>query len=545
MDEGSNRAVRTMFKRLYDDGLIYRAERMVNWSPALRSVLSDIEVEHKEVDGELVSIRYGDGDDAIVVATTRVETMLGDTAVAVHPDDERYRHLVGREIELPLVGRRIPILADDHVDPDVRHRRGEGHARARPERLRDRPPARPADAVDHGRERRHHRHRHRVRRHGPVRGAGRGPRGAARAGPDRRGEAPVPAQRRPLPARAARADRAAAVAAVVRQGRAAGARPRATRCATATSSSTRRSSNRAGSRWVDNMHDWCISRQLWWGHRIPVWYGPARRDGLPRAGRGAAGRLDAGRRRPRHLVLLGAVAVLHAGLAGRHPGPAAFYPTSVLVTGYDILFFWVARMMMFGLYAMDGAARRSTPSPCTAWSATSTARRCRSRRATRSTRWTWMDQFGADARAVRAGPRRQPGHGPAARRRRRRRRAQLRHQAVQRHPVRAGQRRDGGAAAARRGGADRRRPLDPRAAGRGPRRRSTRCWTTSSSPRPPRRSTTSRGTSSATGTSSWPRCSCAPTRRTAPRRCSATSWTRCSSCCTRSSRSSPRRCGRR
>ena len=91
MDEGSNRAVRTMFKRLYDDGLIYRAERMVNWSPALRSVLSDIEVEHKEVDGELVSIRYGDGDDAIVVATTRVETMLGDTAVAVHPDDERYR----------------------------------------------------------------------------------------------------------------------------------------------------------------------------------------------------------------------------------------------------------------------------------------------------------------------------------------------------------------------------------------------------------------------------------------------------------------------
>jgi valyl-tRNA synthetase len=116
MDEGSNRAVRTMFKRLYDDGLIYRAERMVNWSPEMRSVLSDVEVEHKDVDGELVSIRYGDGEDSVVVATTRVETMLGDTAVVVHPDDERYRHLVGREIELPLVGRRIPILADDHVD---------------------------------------------------------------------------------------------------------------------------------------------------------------------------------------------------------------------------------------------------------------------------------------------------------------------------------------------------------------------------------------------------------------------------------------------
>ena len=117
MDEGSNRAVLTMFKRLYDDGLIYRAERMVNWSPEMRSVLSDVEVEHKDVDGELVSIRYGDGEDSVVVATTRVETMLGDTAVAVHPDDERYRHLIGRQIELPLVGRMIPVVADEHVDP--------------------------------------------------------------------------------------------------------------------------------------------------------------------------------------------------------------------------------------------------------------------------------------------------------------------------------------------------------------------------------------------------------------------------------------------
>ena len=105
-----SRAVQTIFKRLYDDGLIYRAERLVNWSPALRSGLSDIEVDHREVEGELVSIRYGslDSDDALVVATTRVETMLGDTAVAVHPEDERYTHLVGTEIELPLTGRMIP-----------------------------------------------------------------------------------------------------------------------------------------------------------------------------------------------------------------------------------------------------------------------------------------------------------------------------------------------------------------------------------------------------------------------------------------------------
>src|SRR3954471_21342061 len=117
MDPGLSRAVGTMFKRLHDDGLIYRAERIINWCPRDLTALSDIEVEHVDEDGELVSIRYGDGDDAIVVATTRVETKLGDTAVAVHPDDARYRHLVGTEVELPLTGRRVPVVADDHVDP--------------------------------------------------------------------------------------------------------------------------------------------------------------------------------------------------------------------------------------------------------------------------------------------------------------------------------------------------------------------------------------------------------------------------------------------
>ena len=118
MDEGLSRAVQTIFKRLFDDGLIYRAERIINWCPRCLTALSDIEVDHTEDEGELVSIRYGDGDDSIVVATTRVETMLGDTAVAVHPDDSRYSHLVGREIELPLSGRRIPVVADPHVDPE-------------------------------------------------------------------------------------------------------------------------------------------------------------------------------------------------------------------------------------------------------------------------------------------------------------------------------------------------------------------------------------------------------------------------------------------
>src|SRR6266496_4272679 len=117
MDEDRSTAVHTLFKNLYDDGLIYRAERIINWCPRCLTALSDIEVEHSEDEGELVSIRYGEGDDAVVVATTRAETMLGDTAVAVHPDDERYRHLVGTEVELPLTGRRIPVVADEHVDP--------------------------------------------------------------------------------------------------------------------------------------------------------------------------------------------------------------------------------------------------------------------------------------------------------------------------------------------------------------------------------------------------------------------------------------------
>ena len=220
MDEGLSRAVQTIFKRLYDDDLIYRAERIINWCPRCLTALSDIEVEHSDDDGELVSIRYGDGDDAIVVATTRAETMLGDTAVAVHPDDERYRHLVGTEVELPLTGRRIPIVADDARRPGVRHRRGEGDPGARPQRLRDRPAARPAEPDHHGRARRDHRARA-VPGAGPVRGAARRRRRAARAGPHRRREAAVPALGRALLA-VQDHRRAAAVAAVVRQHRPAG-----------------------------------------------------------------------------------------------------------------------------------------------------------------------------------------------------------------------------------------------------------------------------------------------------------------------------------
>ncbi len=117
LDAGLSYAVQTIFKRLYDEDLIYRAERIINWCPRDLTALSDAEVDHSDDAGALVSIRYGDGAASIVVATTRAETMLGDTAVAVHPDDERYRHLVGTDVALPLTNRRIPIIADEHVDP--------------------------------------------------------------------------------------------------------------------------------------------------------------------------------------------------------------------------------------------------------------------------------------------------------------------------------------------------------------------------------------------------------------------------------------------
>ena len=217
--------MQTVFKRMFDDGLIYRAERIINWCPGCRTALSDIEVDHSEDAGELVSIRYGaadgDPDNSVVVATTRVETMLGDTAVAVHPDDERYRHLVGRTVLLPIVNREIPVVADEHVDPKF----GTGAVKVTPAhdpndfeigRRHDLPA--PTILDEGGPD---HRHRNPFRRHGPVRGAGRGQGGTARAGPDRRREDPVHARRRALLA-VRRRHRTAAVHPVVRQGGTAG-----------------------------------------------------------------------------------------------------------------------------------------------------------------------------------------------------------------------------------------------------------------------------------------------------------------------------------
>jgi valyl-tRNA synthetase len=353
MDEGLSKAVQTMFKRLFDDGLIYRAERIINWCPRCRTALSDIEVEHSEDEGELVSIRYGDGENAIVVATTRAETMLGDTAVAVHPDDERYAHLVGTEVELPLTGRRIPIVADKHVDPEF----GTGAVKVTPAH----------DPNDFEIGRRHDLpmltimdERGVITAHGPFEGLDRfEARPAVVAALREQGR--IVAEKRPYLHAVGHCSRCDTVVEprlslqwwvnVEPLARAAGDAVRDGRTRVHPPELAKRYFD-----WVDNMHDWTISRQLWWGHRIPVWYGPDGEtvcvgpDEQPPTGEGWHQDPD---------VLdtwfsSGLWPFSTMGWPERTPDLAKFYPTSVLSTGYDILFFWVARMMMFGLYAMDG-----------------------------------------------------------------------------------------------------------------------------------------------------------------------------------------------
>jgi valyl-tRNA synthetase len=348
MDEGLSVAVQTIFKRLYDDGLIYRAERIINWCPRCLTALSDIEVEHTDDEGELVSIRYS---DEIVVATTRAETMLGDTAVAVHPEDERYKHLVGTEIELPLTGRRIPVVADEHVDPMF----GTGCVKVTPAH----------DPNDFEIGQRHNLpsiaimdERAIITAHGPFQGLDRyEARPAVVAALRELGL--IVAEKRPYLHAVGHCSRCKTTVEprlslqwFVKTGplaKAAGDAVRDGRVRIEPESLSPRYFS-----WVDNMHDWCISRQLWWGHRIPVWYGPD----------GEVACLIDGAQAPEGWVqdedvldtwfssALWPFSTL--GWPDPHDDLLKFYPTSVLVTGYDILFFWVARMMMFGLYAMNG-----------------------------------------------------------------------------------------------------------------------------------------------------------------------------------------------
>ena len=365
MDEGLSHAVRKVFVALHKEGLIYRDKRLVNWDPKLLTAISDLEVEQKEVDGHYWQLHYpidGMKDSFITVATTRPETMLGDTAVAVHPDDERYKHLVGKKVRLPIMDRLIPVIADEHSDME----KGTGAVKITPAH----------DFNDFEVGRRHNLEminiftaQAQLNENVPE---------------DWQGLDSIKARKR-----------------VIEEFEAAGLLGEITKTRHAVPHGDRSGVviepwlmdqwyvnaevlakpaikaveqgqikiiperwEKTYFEWMRNIQPWCISRQLWWGHRIPVWYGP---DGeifvaMDEAQAHAAAQKHYGKQTP----LTQDEDVLDTWFSSalwpfstldwpqETPELARYYPGNVLVTGFDIIFFWVARMIMFGLHFMDG-----------------------------------------------------------------------------------------------------------------------------------------------------------------------------------------------
>jgi valyl-tRNA synthetase len=355
LDEGLSQAVREVFVRLYDKGLIYRGKRIINWDPAARTALSDIEVEYKEVNGHLYHLRYplSDGNGYVTVATTRPETMLGDTAVAVHPDDDRYKHLIGKMLRLPIVDREIPIIADEYVekefgsgavkitpahDPNdfevgTRHdlpqitvmdEGGRMNENAGPYQGMDRADCRKAivkDLQDQGVCTQIEDHVHQV---------GHSERSGAVVEPYLSTQWFV--SMKPLAEQAIASQKSGQGVNFVPD-----------------------RFEKIYLHWIENVRDWCISRQLWWGHRIPAWYCQdcgethvAREDltVCPKCGSGSLKReedvLDTW-----FSSALWPFSTL--GWPEQTDDLKKYYPTDVLVTGYDIIYFWVARMIFTAL----------------------------------------------------------------------------------------------------------------------------------------------------------------------------------------------------
>ena len=364
MDAGLSRAVTEVFVRLYDEGLIYRGQRLVNWDPVLHTAISDLEVVSEEEDGSLWHLRYPLTAPVgklkyLVVATTRPETLLGDAAVAVHPDDERYKELIGRDVELPLTGRTIPVIADDYVDPEF----GSGCVKITPAHdfndyevgqrhnlpliniftidacLNDNVPEAYRD-MDRYRARKQIiadlEQRDLVEKIEPYKlTVPRGDRSGAVVEPYLTDQWYVKIQ--PLADPAIAAVENGAIKFVPENW------------------------SKTYFEWMRNIQDWCISRQLWWGHRIPAWYDDK-------------GNIYVGHDEDevRKKYKLAATVSLNQdedvldtwfssalwpfstlGWPDKTPELKTFYPGSVLVTGFDIIFFWVARMIMMGLKFMN------------------------------------------------------------------------------------------------------------------------------------------------------------------------------------------------
>jgi valyl-tRNA synthetase len=370
MDAGLSAAVRRVFVTLYREGLIYRDKRLVNWDPVMHTVISDLEVENRETQGKLWHIRYpveGEPGRFLVVATTRPETMLGDTGIAVHPEDARFADLVGKQVRLPLVGRLIPIVADDYADPEKgsgavkitpahdfndfevgrRHNleainifdrdahmndavpekyRGLERFIARKQVLADLEAADLIEKIDD--------HVLMVPHH------------------DRSGEIIEPWLTDQWFCNAA--ELAKAPIAAVESGR---------------TQFVPRQWENTFFEWMRNIQPWCISRQLWWGHQIPAWYGPdehvfvaeteddAARDAAAHYGRAVELRRDEDVLDTWFSSALWPFSTL--GWPEQTPELARYYPGDVLVTGFDIIFFWVARMMMQGMHFMGDVPFRT------------------------------------------------------------------------------------------------------------------------------------------------------------------------------------------
>ncbi|MBZ5640722.1 MAG: valine--tRNA ligase [Acidobacteriia bacterium] len=357
LDDGLSRAVRTVFVRLHREGLIYRDRYIVNWCPRCRTAISDLETVHEPLRGKLYTVRYPAADGkgkGILVATTRPETMLGDSAVAVHPDDERYRSLVGRQLNLPLANRTIPVIADAFVDPAF----GTGAVKVTP--AHD-----PNDFLAG--------QRHGLPQPVVIDTSGRMTAEAGEyAGLDR-----LQARKRIVQ----RLEEQGLLHDVKDHEHAVG---HCQRCGTMIEPllSTQwfvRIAPLAGPaieavrdgrmqfvpaswsktyfEWMANIHDWCISRQLWWGHRIPAWYCDACGNiEVSEEDPSACGRCGGPLRQDEDVLDTWFSSALWPfstlGWPDRTPDLERYYPTSLLITGFDIIFFWVARMMMMGLKFM-------------------------------------------------------------------------------------------------------------------------------------------------------------------------------------------------
>jgi valyl-tRNA synthetase len=362
MDEGLSRAVREVFVSLYEQGLVYRGQRIINWCPRCLTALSDIEVEHEEVPGELTYLRYplADGSGSLVVATSRAETMLGDTGVAVHPDDPRYRDFIGKTVRLPLVGREIPVVADAAVDREF----GTGAVKVTPAH----------DPNDYEIGQRHGLEAVNIlTEEGVVNSAG-----GRFEGLDR--YAARDAVKQALAAEGLLEKVTEAPHAVGHCYRCktevepqlslqwfVATEPLAAKAMDAVRSGETRFEPARYARtffaWMEGIRDWCVSRQLWWGHRIPAWYCPDGHVTVSRQDPGACGECGAAELHQDEDVLdtwfsSGLWPFSTLGWPDATEDLRAFYPTSVLVTGYDIIFFWVARMMMFGCHFQPPAPFR-------------------------------------------------------------------------------------------------------------------------------------------------------------------------------------------